>query len=101
MKIENREKLASLRSQIDEVDREVVALLARRTAIVREVMCLKGDEEAVRSPARVEEVVVRVRRLAVAAGMPPTVAEATYRAMITSLTAMQMEHLRIRLRTVA
>ncbi|WP_052847675.1 chorismate mutase [Streptomyces avicenniae] len=87
------ERIAELRVSIDALDRRIVALLAERTAVVRELTEHKRDEQTVRSPARVEEVVSRVRALAEEHGMPPGIAEATYRALIAELTALQMDRL--------
>ncbi|MFI7274348.1 chorismate mutase [Streptomyces sp. NPDC049879] len=87
------ERVAELRVTIDALDRRIVALLAERTAVVRELTEHKRDERTVRSPGRVEQVVARVRALAEEHGMPPGIAEAAYRALIAELTAMQMERL--------
>ena len=46
------------------IDGEIVALLARREALVRQAAPLKADDAAVRAPARVEQVIARVRQLA-------------------------------------
>nr|AFV52121.1 chorismate mutase [Streptoalloteichus sp. ATCC 53650] len=51
---------------------------------------LKHDEQAVRSPDRVEQVIARVRDRAAELGVEPDVVERTYRALITALTDLQM-----------
>jgi isochorismate pyruvate lyase len=61
--------------------------------VVRELTEFKRDEETVRSPGRVEQVVAKVRGLAEEQGMPPAIAEATYRTLIAELTRMQLERL--------
>lgn len=87
------ERIAQCRRLIDDLDRRIVALLAERTGVVRTLTESKDDEAAVRSPSRVEAVVARVRALAEEHGMPPGIAEATYRTLIGELTQMQMERL--------
>ncbi|WP_328955687.1 chorismate mutase [Kitasatospora purpeofusca] len=84
-------RIDELRLSVDALDRRIVALLAERTAVVRELTGFKRDEETVRSPGRVEQVVAKVRGLADEHGMPPGIAEATYRTLIDELTRMQME----------
>ncbi|WP_406091376.1 chorismate mutase [Kitasatospora purpeofusca] len=84
-------RIDELRVSVDALDRRIVALLAERTAVVRELTGFKRDEETVRSPGRVEQVVAKVRGLADEHGMPPGIAEATYRTLIDELTRMQME----------
>ncbi|MFJ4092254.1 chorismate mutase [Kitasatospora sp. NPDC089913] len=83
-------RIDELRLSVDALDRRIVALLAERTAVVRELTGFKRDEETVRSPGRVEQVVAKVRGLADEHGMPPGIAEATYRTLIDELTRMQM-----------
>ncbi|MFD4907089.1 chorismate mutase [Kitasatospora purpeofusca] len=84
-------RIEELRLSVDALDRRIVGLLADRTAVVRELTGFKRDEETVRSPGRVEQVVAKVRGLADEHGMPPGIAEATYRTLIDELTRMQME----------
>jgi isochorismate pyruvate lyase len=74
--------LGEVRSNIDRIDRRIVELLAERGQYVREAARFKKDPASVEAPARAEAVVQRARRLAVADGLPPAVAEATYRAMM-------------------
>ncbi|MDG4810751.1 chorismate mutase [Micromonospora sp. WMMD1120] len=74
--------LTEIRARIDELDGELVALLARREALVRQAAPLKGDDRAVRAPERVAQVVARVRVLASEAGADPDVIERIYRSMI-------------------
>ena len=74
--------LGEVRSNIDRIDREMVRLLAERGQYVREAARFKKDPASVEAPARAEAVVQRARRLAAADGLPPQIAEATYRAMM-------------------
>ncbi|MCP2169332.1 chorismate mutase [Goodfellowiella coeruleoviolacea] len=93
MHISDQQALSAFRAQIDDLDREIVALIARRAAIVARLVEVKHDDEAVRSTARVEQVIDRVRALAVAQGLDPDIVEPTYRALITALTEFQHRHL--------
>ncbi len=74
--------LGEVRSNIDRIDREIVKLLAERGQYVHEAARFKKDPTSVEAPARAEAVVQRAMRLAAADGLPPSVAEATYRAMM-------------------
>ncbi|MEU0397595.1 chorismate mutase [Streptomyces sp. NPDC006208] len=85
--------IGELRLTIDALDRQIVSLLAERTTVVRTLTEYKQDEETVRSPGRVEEVVAKVRGLAEEFGMPPGIAEATYRTLIGELTRLQLDRL--------
>ncbi|WP_250006552.1 chorismate mutase [Actinoplanes sp. M2I2] len=82
--------LDDVRSHIDELDSQIVALLARRQKLVEAAAGFKSDEHAVRAPDRVERVVTAVRAKAVAAGLDAAVAEAIWRSMITAFTELEL-----------
>ncbi|WP_331772085.1 chorismate mutase (plasmid) [Embleya sp. NBC_00888] len=87
--------LAEVRMRIDELDSEVVRLLAQRQELVRTAAGFKSDEQAVRAPDRVERVIAAVRDRAVTAGLAPEVAEAVWRAMIAAFIDLELhEHRR-------
>ena len=82
--------LAEVRSRIDALDTELVALLARRQALVEAAAGFKADERAVRAPGRVEQVIAGVREKAAAAGLDGAVAEAVWRAMIAAFIDLEL-----------
>ena len=82
--------LADVRAQIDDLDTQIVALLARRQTLVEAAAGFKRDEQAVRAPDRVERVVAAVRAQASAAGLDAAVAEAIWRAMITAFIELEL-----------
>jgi isochorismate pyruvate lyase len=83
-------ELAEVRAGIDALDRQIVGLLGDREALVRRAGRLKSDTAAVRAPARVEQVIEKVRGLAAAGGSSPEVAEDTYRAMIAAFIDLEL-----------
>ncbi|MEH0927333.1 chorismate mutase [Micromonospora sp. CPCC 205558] len=88
--------LSAIRARIDELDGNLVDLLARREALVRQAAPLKSDGQAVRAPERVAQVVTRVRALASEAGADPDLIERIYRGMIQAFIEMETdEHHRI------
>ena len=88
--------LGRIRAGIDALDTEVVGLLAKRQELVRQAGAFKTDEDAVRAPDRVEQVIATVRGKATAAGLDPTVAEAVWRAMIEAFIQLELEEHRLR-----
>ena len=82
--------LDEVRAQIDRIDGEIVALLAERAGYARQAGRFKPTAADVRAPARVEQVVARVRRLAAEHGAPPDLVERLYRTMIEDFTDMQL-----------
>ncbi len=85
--------LDQVREQIDRVDEEIVRLLGERSGFVRQAVRFKRSADEARAPARVEQVVARVRGLAGNAGADPELVEQVYRAMITWFVADELSRL--------
>lgn len=94
--VPEKESLVDIREGIDAIDREIVALIARRQQWVARAGALKRDESGVRAPSRVEEVIARVRAMAAEAGAAPEVVEGAYRAMIAGFIDLEMSMLAAR-----
>ena len=95
MTVQKPDTLAELRRAIDGVDDELVALFAKRFALVKDVAEFKkprGLPAAI--PSRVAEVVARVRLEAEAQGFPPDTAERLWRQLIADMIAYEENHLK-------
>jgi isochorismate pyruvate lyase len=87
------DSLEQVRSQIDRIDQEMVALLAERGAYVKQAAAFKATTDDVRAAQRVEHVIVKVVALAHSLGADPTVTEQVYRAMISGFISAELsEH---------
>jgi chorismate mutase len=76
--------LSPLRARIDELDRELIRVVAERLAVCEEVARLKeGNDTPVIQPARVREVVTTRRQWAIDAGVDPDFAEQLVRVLLT------------------
>lgn len=62
--------MADVRSGIDALDAEIVAMLARRFAYMRAAARIKTDRSQVRDEARKAEVIANAARLAGELGIP-------------------------------
>lgn len=84
--------LEQVRAAVDDLDERIVALIGERQRWVERAGRLKRGhgQDAVRAPARVDAVVVRVRALAPPAGASPDVVERTYRAMIAAFVDLEL-----------
>ncbi|WP_244867641.1 chorismate mutase [Vannielia litorea] len=86
--------MAEMRAQIDEIDGELIALLAERQAHVDCVPALKkaaGISAA--APSRSAAVLENVTTKAEAAGFAPELARAMWREMIDFYVAREQQHL--------
>ena len=87
----DKEQLSAVRVAIDEVDDQIVSLIARRERLIRIAGTLKGDQEAVRAPARVERVIDHVRTAAAKKDIDPDIVEKTYRTMIDAFVELELK----------
>ena len=76
--------IEDVRTRIDHIDQNVVALLAQRGQLVAQAATFKKTTDDVRAPARVEQVIAKVRGIAEETGASPEVVERVYRAMIAA-----------------
>lgn len=83
--------LAGIRTAIDQLDGEIVRLLAQRESLVRRAAPLKTDLGAVRAPDRVAQVIAQVRASAAEAGATPDVMERIYRGIIQTFIDMETD----------
>ena len=83
--------LSNVRSVIDDIDRELIRLLAQRQILVEKAGRLKpkGDKSAVRANDRVAQVIANRRKEALELGLSPDVAESVWRSMIQAFIALE------------
>jgi chorismate mutase-like protein len=77
------ERLQELRYRLDQLDGELVRIVAERLAVCREVAEVKAaTHSTVIQPARVAQVITSRRELAAASGVDPEFAEALFRVIL-------------------
>ena len=87
-------ELTEIRKAIDGIDAALITLFARRFDEVKKVVAVKqkhGMPAAI--PARIEEIVKRVRVDADKVGFPPDVAEKIWRLLINEMISFEESHL--------
>lgn len=82
--------LDEVRQRIDEIDRSLVSLIAKRGELVTQAAGFKQTTDDVRAPARVEQVIRKVREMADEVGASTEVVEQCYRAMISAFIAEEL-----------
>lgn len=86
------DSLEQLRQAVDEVDRQLLTLLAHRQALVRQVGLLKQRSGApVHVPARAQEVFERRKEWGAAQGLSPSFIEALWHMVHTESCRIQQE----------
>ncbi len=75
--------MAELRVEIDQLDRQLIELIAKRTTYIDRAAVLKQSEKMpARITSRVEEVVDNVKQLAKQHNLDPEIAETVWRDLI-------------------
>lgn len=87
----NFSSIEDIRNRIDEIDSELVKLIAQRSKCVKAAAAFKIDHSAVRAPDRVQQVINKVRKQANEAGLPEVIIEKVYRSMIGAFIDYELE----------
>ncbi|HMK53401.1 MAG TPA: chorismate mutase [Methanobacteriaceae archaeon] len=74
--------IEEIRENIDAIDKKIVKLLSQRRDFVKQAAKFKKNDEDVKAPQRVEEVIKKVKILAIKYKMPPEIVESIYKVMI-------------------
>lgn len=88
---EQCETMLEVRAGVDQVDREMVALLARRFGYMDAAARIKPDRATVRDEARKAQVIDNVRSHARSAGIPEAVIAAVWDALVEGSIAYEFE----------
>ncbi|MDL5503962.1 MAG: chorismate mutase, partial [Candidatus Methanoperedens sp.] len=79
------------RGNINRIDREIVELISQRSRYVAQAAKFKKTTQDVKAPSRVEEVISKVRDIAVEHDLDPDIVEKIYRTMISCFIDYEMK----------
>jgi len=80
-----------VRTNINNIDEQIVKLIAQRGEFVKQAAKFKKDNDDVKAPKRVEEVISKVKNIAQLNGANEEVVENVYRTMIDSFIKAEMK----------
>ena len=80
-----------VRNNINNIDEQIVKLIAQRDEFVKQAAKFKKDSDDVKAPARVVEVINKVKDLAKSTSANEEVLENVYRTMINSFIKAEMK----------
>jgi len=83
--------IEEVRENINRIDREIVKLISQRSRYVSQAAKFKKTTEDVKAPSRVEEVISKVRGIAVEHDLDPDIVEKVYRTMIACFIDYEMK----------
>lgn len=81
--------MKDVRAGVDEVDRALVALIARRQGYMDAAARIKPSREIVRDEARIGDVLAKVKAEAEAQGLAWSIAEPVWRTMMENCIAYE------------
>ena len=80
-----------VRNNINNIDEQIVKLIAQRDEFVKQAAKFKKDSDDVKAPKRVEEVINKVKDLAKSTSANEEILENVYRTMINSFIKAEMK----------
>jgi isochorismate pyruvate lyase len=83
--------LEEVRENIDQIDRQIIHLLAQRGGFVNQASRFKKDTNEVKAPNRVEAIIKKVKGLAIEEGIDAGLVESVYRTMISEFIGLEMK----------
>ncbi|WP_200762127.1 chorismate mutase [Nitrosophilus alvini] len=83
--------LEEVRKAVDDVDEEIVKLLAKRSGYIKEAAKFKKSVDEIKSDERVEEVLDHVSHLAATLGISPNMVTELYKILIDKMVEMEIE----------
>ena len=89
---EDCQTMAEVRTGVDAVDRELVALLARRFGYMDAAARIKTSRDAVRDEDRKAQVIANVRSEALALGLPDTLLATLWNELVEGSIAYELDH---------
>jgi len=85
------DNLKEVRNRIDGIDHEIVKMLSERYKYVKQAAKFKKNIREIQAQDRVQEVILKVRKLAREYGTEPDLVENIYRNMISSFINIEKE----------
>ena len=82
MNREIKKSMKEVRSEIDQIDKELISLLAKRQKYVENAALIKKDRNLIIDKARIEEVISNIKKLSSSSGLSEEISEPLWRKLI-------------------
>jgi len=94
MSIKECQSLEEVRVEIDSLDDKIVELIGARNNYIKQAAKFKNTTEEVKAPARIDEIIARVRHQALTMGMSANLLEEIYTIMINEMVETEIAEFR-------
>ena len=88
------DSLEELREEVDKIDQQIVELIAKRNAYIKQAAKFKTSIEDVKSPERIEQVMQNARKKAIELGVNPNMIEDLFKIMIDEMVETEISEFR-------
>jgi len=82
--------LEEAREKIDQVDEEIVKLIAQRNDYIKQIAHFKTSVEEIKAEERIADVISRVREQAISLGLSPNLINELYVRMIDAMVESEI-----------
>ncbi|UFS61428.1 chorismate mutase [Sulfurimonas sp. HSL-3221] len=86
--------LAEVRDEIDQLDDQIVELIAKRNKYIKQAARFKNTIDEVKAPDRIDAVIQRLRRKALDLDLSPNLVADLYKLMIDEMVETEIAELR-------
>jgi len=90
MEIQKCTTLEEARQKIDEVDEEIIKLIAKRNDYIKQIAHFKTSVDEVKAEDRINDVISRARQQAIALGLSPNLINDLYVRMIDAMVESEI-----------
>ena len=85
----NKKKLLIARNKIDQLDKEILYLIKKRTAIVKYMLSLKGFKKQIVDYKRINEILEKIKKQSIKNRIDPKITSRIWKSMIWSYVGFQ------------
>jgi chorismate mutase len=85
----DKKKLQIARNKIDQLDKDILYLIKKRTAIVKYMLSLKGFKKQIVDHKRINEILNKIRNKSIKNGIDPKITSRIWKSMIWSYVDFQ------------
>ena len=85
----NKKKLLIARNKIDQLDKKILFLIKKRTAVVKYMLSLKGFKKQIIDHKRIKEILKKIKNQSIKNRIDPKITSRIWKSMIWSYVDFQ------------
>ena len=85
----NKKKLQIARNKIDQLDKKILLLIKKRTAVVKYMLSLKGFKKQIIDHKRIKEILKKIKNQSIKYRIDPKITSRIWKSMIWSYVDFQ------------